>query len=295
MSGAGDAPPNHRGDSASGGRAGGAKGDGAATGSKARSSSATARAAIPSGAGALKARPGYEVGYAKPPEATRFQKGTSGNPRGRPKGRKTLVPALNEERMKVIILEEAYRTITVRDGTRNVTVPIARAVLRSLAVNAVKGQHRSQRLFAELLSAVETSRRALHDEWLQTAMQYKVDWEIELHRRRMLGITHLPDPMPHPDHVLIDLQEGTAHVYGPSTQEEKEAWDNMLARKALYETVIGDLQGLLKTETKSRKRAMLEGEIMFNQRIVTMIGKVEKGEAVEEASATGRGSVAQIN
>ncbi len=146
MSGAGDAPP-----------------DATAPGRKPSAAKAS-RAPLPSVAGALKARPGYEVGYAKPPEATRFQKGTSGNPRGRPKGKKNLVPALNEERMKAIILEEAYRTITVRDGTRNVTVPIARAVLRSLAVNAVKGQHRSQRLFAELLSAVETSHKALHDE-----------------------------------------------------------------------------------------------------------------------------------
>ena len=222
------------------------------------------------------------MGYAKPPEATRFQKGTSGNPRGRPKGRKTLVPALNEERMKVIILEEAYRTITVRDGTRTATVPIARAVLRSLAVNAVKGQHRSQRLFAELLSSVERANRALHDEWLITAMQYKVDWEIELHRRERLGITHLPDPSPHPDHVLIDLQDGTARVFGPSTNEEKAAWNQMLAHKAEVEEVTRHLQERLTSETKPRKRALLEGEIRVNQHVVKMIGKVEKGEAIAE-------------
>ena len=137
--------------------------------------------------GGLISGAGYEVGYGKPPEGTKFRKGVSGNPRGRPKGAKNKVPAINEERMKAIILEEAYRTITVRDGTRNVTVPIARAVLRSLAVNAVKGQHRSQRLFAELLASVETANRALHNEWMQTAIDYKTGWERELDRRKQLG------------------------------------------------------------------------------------------------------------
>ena len=216
----------------------------------------------------------YEVGYGRPPVSTRFAKGRSGNPKGRPRGARNKTPALNEERLKSIVLAEAYREVTVRDGDRNVTVPMARAVIRSLAVLAAKGQHRAQRLFAELLSHTERANRALHDEWLDVAMTYKIEWERELDRRARLGLTGLPDPLPHPDHVRIDLRKGTAAIIGPATKEEKAEWDLWHRRKREFEEEADELAEMIAGETDPDRRAFLEAD---RAQTVKVIGIIEKG------------------
>jgi hypothetical protein len=135
-----------------------------------------------------------------------------------------VLPALNDERLKTIILEEAYRTIDINDVNGSISIPMAQAIVRSLAVNAAKGNQRAQRLFTQLLSSVEKDNKRLHDEWLQTAINYKVEWDTELERRRKLGIL-APDPVPHPDHVIIDMQTGSVRITGPMTKEEKAVMD----------------------------------------------------------------------
>jgi hypothetical protein len=148
-------------------------------------------------------RPDYEVGYGKPPVETRFAAGRSGNPRGRPRGAKNqpLPPSLAAEQLKDIIMEEAYRLVTVNDPTGPIQVPMAKAVIRSLSVNAVKGLQRAQRLFTDLVSATERDRRRVHDQFLEAAINYKFEWERELYRREQLGKTG-PEPLPHPITLL---------------------------------------------------------------------------------------------
>ena len=88
---------------------------------------------------------GYDVGYGKPPKSGQFRPGQSGNPGGRPKGRKKTATSTrhkvgpSSEPMKELIIEEAYRRIAVRDGEQMVEIPVIQAVLRSVALNAAKG------------------------------------------------------------------------------------------------------------------------------------------------------------
>lgn len=161
----------------------------------------------------------YEVGYGKPPARTQFKPGQTGNPRGRPRGSRNTRPSLSEERIKSLIIEEAYRTIAVVEKGRRVTIPIAAAVLRAVAMNAAKGNNRAATLFTTLLSKTEAENRKLAADAFASALDYKIAWGKELDRRKRLGLS-LPEPVPHPDDIILDARNMTFRIAGPLTREE---------------------------------------------------------------------------
>jgi len=96
----------------------------------------------------------YRVGYGKPPEKSRFRKGQSGNPGGRP-------PGITAGRAKKLALKEAYRMVRVREGDRVVCVPALGAILRSLVALAAKGNAPAQRFVYEMVREIEQQELAV--------------------------------------------------------------------------------------------------------------------------------------
>jgi hypothetical protein len=89
-------------------------------------------------------------GYGKPPVATRFTSGRSGNPRGRPKNRRREVP------YDAVL----GQMVTIREGGRERRVTAAEAFLLQLTQKGLAGDSTSARAS---LDAIEAARSARND------------------------------------------------------------------------------------------------------------------------------------
>ena len=81
-----------------------------------------------------------EKGYGKPPKKHQFKKGVSGNPRGRPKGKKSFTALFKK-------LENEKITIQINGKTEKLT--IEQAILKRVMIDSVAGKSSSARLYLE--------------------------------------------------------------------------------------------------------------------------------------------------
>jgi len=86
------------------------------------------------------------VGYCHPPERTRFKKGQSGNPNGRPKGSLNIATVLERTLREKVIIKE-------NDRPRTVTK--LEAALKQLIDKATSGELKALQLLSALVRSAE--------------------------------------------------------------------------------------------------------------------------------------------
>ena len=181
----------------------------------------------------------YDVGYAKPPRQHQFKPGRSGNPGGRPKNSRNRSKETEYDRLKALVLDEAYRTVPVTEQGQTREMPIIQAALRSLAVNAAKGDRRAQALIIPLVGKIENDLAQTTLEYIDAVMDYQARARVELRNRQQSGLKG-PPLIPHPDDIVMDLQTGKIGFRGPQTEEQYASWAKLRdrlkdARKAIAE------------------------------------------------------------
>ena len=150
-------------------------------------------------------------GCARPPEYTRFKKGHSGNPKGRPKRQDAAVGG--SPRARNLILQEAERLVTIREGEETRQMPAIEVVLRTQTKSAASGNAYAQKHKIERGIRADRERRAEIAESNASWRRY-VAW----HRDQIVEAERKgeppPDPLPHPDDVVIDPEKGVRFI-GP--------------------------------------------------------------------------------
>ena len=95
----------------------------------------------------------YVVGYRRPPKATQFAAGKSGNPKGRPKGSRSVGAVLKD------ILQQK---IAVTENGKTRRIPALEVMLRRLANDAMRNDPNAIRLLLSLIDRYSDSPEAFN-------------------------------------------------------------------------------------------------------------------------------------
>jgi Family of unknown function (DUF5681) len=195
--------------------------------------------------------PGQDlIGYGKPPAKYRFKKGRSGNPLGRP--RKIAPPNLSSVPNLVdeFIVKEALRPIPIRDGNKVSEITVIEAVVRSMGLAAMKGDHRAQKAILGLIKPVQDQRLNERAALFKKVVDYKDHWRDEFAAYDQRGLKR-PEPVPHPDDIVLDNQTMGVRFNGPVSFDEKRQWDEAESRRDEALEEVAESRALLKSDPKN--------------------------------------------
>jgi hypothetical protein len=178
-----------------------------------------------------------DVGYKRPPKETRFKKGQSGNPKGRPK-------TLNLNRdsdwsANAIVLKEGERLISVREGNEIRDMPVIEAVVRKQFGTALGGNAYAQKQAITGYRWAERERRQKIAEEVELYARYVKVTRAEIAEAKAKG-KPIPEPFLHPDDIIVDPEQGVTFLCplteeGRALLEGNKRWRDVLIMQCMID------------------------------------------------------------
>lgn len=118
----------------------------------------------------------YRVGYGKPPEHTRFRKGQSGNPSGKPR------KVLSDDE---ILLRELSSRVTITEGGKRKRMTKLEVMMKKLVNLAMQGDSKAVRFVADAYRNALANQPPANEDDGEPVMRVTLVFEEE--ERRRLG------------------------------------------------------------------------------------------------------------
>lgn len=126
----------------------------------------------------------YEIGYRRPPSSGKFKKGTSGNPKGRPKGTRNFLTLLDQE---------LAQTIVVNENGKKKSISRMQAMVKRIVSGALQGDQKALLTLVEILRRTGSFEPKEVDELLPDNYEALLDAYVETRHK---AAAKKPEPSP---------------------------------------------------------------------------------------------------
>ena len=139
-----------------------------------------------------------------------------------------------------------------------------------MGVSAMKGNRFAQKTMAELITGLEQRDADARVEMFRTMVEYKHGWEKRIEHCEKHGLP-IPQPIPHPGDILVDLKTGDVRILGPQSSEQKAHYDKAVARRIEAQEEVSYFAGKYRRSRSAEKKQDYLENWHWEQRIFDII------------------------